>query len=61
MEYTVPENFRWVAFDIEPGGNEFISRYLGAQRNAEAESTTQLGFVFNWFEEVRNRLETRGR
>jgi hypothetical protein len=61
VEYIVPENFRGVAYDIHPGGKEFVTRYLGGQRNAEAESTTQLGFVFNWFEEVRSRLETRGR
>ncbi len=58
-EFLIPEGDRNFAYDIEPGGKHFLTRHIGDQREADTGPTTHLGFVFNWFEEVRRRFETK--
>ncbi len=58
-EFLIPSNHAQFAYDIEPGGKHFVTRHLGDQPEEEAEPTTHLGFVFNWFGEVRSRFETK--
>lgn len=58
-EFLLPSNNAQFAYDIEPDGKYFVTRHLGNQPEEDTEPTTHLGFIFNWFEEVRSRLDSK--
>ncbi len=43
-------------YDVTADGQRFVMVLLGEQTRA----TSQLNFVFNWFDEVRRRVATAG-
>ena len=57
-EFLIPSNHSQFAYDIEPGGRHFVTRHVSNQAEEQAEPTTHIGFIFNWFEEVRSRLDS---
>ncbi len=46
----------WFGYDVTADGQRFVM----IQREEQAAATTQLNFVFNWFDEVRRRVASAG-